>query len=530
VKNRKQKIKEKKINHFKPETWLILILIFALFLRLYFFVGIGYNDDSYYLETAEKIYKGYGFHPSNYVQWDIRIGIIFPVVLMWKLFSINELSTSIFFILYSLGSIVVTYFIGTELFNKKVGLISAFLLSIFPLEIIYATQVGPDIPFQFTSALAILFLIKSQKSKNRKTLFLFLSGVFLGVSYLFKEMLPITILIMIFYIIWQNKLNKKKFFYVFRKDAMINYFLLLLGFLLIFFSQVFYFYVVTGQWFFGEKVREYAFTHDLNSNSDLLWYPTAMFNIRSTFFNWIHDKPLFGFIYYFVVLAIVYLILKKELGKSLFLIVWLLLFFAFFEYGLQFFCTKIMNYCLYSRHPRFLTVFSIPAMILLGRLLEFDKSKIKRIISIIIIIFLTITSLFYSYQSWLFLRNSMNYIKLTVEYLENLPLKIIYIPDGWSISKLKFFFKYNDTFVNNLKVYDCLTINCNISYYDNGTYITDAYVVTWLNPYTYINQNSYPNFMKNPPENWLLINSIKLENLGIMNKYNPKIYYVPKNK
>ena len=119
MKEKKQKIKEKKMNHFKPETWLILILIFALFLRLYFFVGIGYNDDSYYLETAEKIYKGYGFHPSSYVHWDIRIGIIFPVVLMWKFFSINELSTSMFFILCSLGSIVVTYFIGTELFNKK---------------------------------------------------------------------------------------------------------------------------------------------------------------------------------------------------------------------------------------------------------------------------------------------------------------------------------------------------------------------------------------------------------------------------
>jgi hypothetical protein len=488
---------------------------------------MGYNDDSYYLETVGKIYKGYGFHPSSYVQWDIRIGLIFPVVLMWKLFSINELSTSLFFILCSLGSIVITYFIGTELFNKNVGLISAFLLSIFPLEIIYATQVGPDIPFQFTSALAILFLIKSQKSKKRKTLFSFFSGVFLGVSYLFKEMLPIIILIMIFYIVWQNKLNKKKFFYVFRKDAMTNYFILLLGFLLIFFSQVFYFYIVTGQWFFGEKVREYAFTHDLNSNSDLLWYPTVMFDVRSTFFNWFEDLPIFGFTYYFVILAIVYLILKKELGKSLFLIVWFLLFFAFFEYGLQFFCTKIMNYCVYPRHPRFLSVFSIPAMILLGNFLEFDKGKIKRIVSMIIIIFLTITSLFYSYQSRLFLRNSMNYVKLTAEYLEKLPLKTIYVPDGWSISKLKFFFKYNDTFVNNLKLYECSAINCNISYYDNGTYISDAYVVTWLSLYDYINQNKYPDFVKNPPENWLLLNSIKLKNLGIMNKYNTKIYYVP---
>jgi 4-amino-4-deoxy-L-arabinose transferase-like glycosyltransferase len=528
MKTNRQKIKGKKLNYFKPEMWLILILIFAFFLRLVFFVGMGYNDDSYYLETAEKIYKGYGYEPNPYIFWDIRIGIIFPVVLMWKLFSINELSTSIFFILCSLGSIVVAYLIGTEIFNKKIGVISAFLLSIFPLSVIYATQVGPDTPFQFTSGLALFLFIKSFKNEKKNKLMLsFFSGIFLGVSYIYQEMLPLTILLIGFYIIWQNMLKKKKFLHLFKKESLKHYFLLAGGFLLIFFLEVFYFYSVTGQWFFAEKAKQYTFTHDKNSNWDLLWYPTAMFNYRSTYFDWIHDEPIFGFMYYFVVFSIFYLIYKKELKKSLFLILWFLLFFAFLEYGLQFFCTKIMDYCLYGRNPRYLSIFSIPAMILLGRFLEFDKSYIKKTWFIIGITFLTITSLFYSYQDSIFLGNGMNDIQETAEFIETLPIKTIYVPDVWSISKLKFFFKYNDTFVNNLKFYECSSINCNSSFYDNGTYISNAYVVTWLNPYNYINQNiTYPNFMKNPPENWKLLKIIKLKNYGIFEKYDPKIFEV----
>lgn len=508
--------------------WVILILIFALFLRLYFFVGIGYNDDSYYLETAGKIFKGYGYKPSRHIFWDVRIGIIFPVVLMWKLFYISELSTSMFFILCSLGSILVSYLIGTEIFNKKVGLISAFLLSIFPLSVVYATQVGPDTPFQFTSGLALFLFIKSVKNKGKNKLILsFFSGIFFGVSYLFHEMLPLMIFLMFFYVVWQNKLKKKKFLHLFRKESLKNYFLLAGGFLLVFFLQVFYFYSVTGEWFFAERAKQYVFTHDKNSNSNLLWYPTTMFNLRSTYFNWIHDVPLFGFTYYFVVLSIFYLIFKKSLKKSLFLIVWFLLFFAFLEYGLQFFCTKIMDYCLYGRNPRYLSVFSIPPLILLGSFLEFDKSNIKRTRFIIVIAFVTITSLFYCYQSSIFLGNGMNDIQEAAEFIETLPIKTIYVPDVWSISKLKFFFKYNETFVNNLKVYQCFGINCNDTYYDNGTYISDAYVISWLNPYTQIVTNNYPNFMKNPPEDWKLLKTIKLENYGIFDEYDPKIYYAP---
>jgi len=525
-KNKQKKIE--KLGGIKPGLWLIFILIFALVLRLIFFVGVGYNDDSYYLEFAETIYKGNKFIPPPALSWGIRIGVFLPVVFMWKLFGISELSTSFYFILTSLGSIIVTYYIAREFFDEKIGLISALLLAIFPMNIVYSTQIGPDIPFQFFSGMAFLFFIWGEKKK--KYTYSFLSGILLGVSYLVKETIILFIILFASYVILRPIFNKKFFSYFSRKDIL-RYFLLFLGLMVIFSIQILYFYNLTGVWFYGEKARQYSFTHDLNKNSDLMWYPRVMFNFDTHYFDWIHSVPMFGFMYYFVVLSVVYLILKRD-KNSFLLIFWLLLFFIFFEYGLQFYCTEIMDYCLYSRHPRFLSILSIPAVILTARLLNLKIGKcisLKSILSIICLLFLLVTSLFYAYQSSVFLGNGMNDIQYTAEFIQGLDHKPIYVPDEWSVSKLKFFFKYDDIYINNLRVYECGRIDCKDPYYNNGEYISDAYVVTWLNPYNEINIGfAYPEFMRNPPSDWILLKTIKLKNYGIFEKYDPMIYYVPK--
>lgn len=508
----------------RPEIWLILILIFALVLRMYFFVGIGFNDDTYYLDFASKIYKGEKFIPPTTLTWGIRIGVYYPIVLFWKIFGINESSTSIYFILLSLGSVFISYLIGKELFNKKVGLIAAFLLAVFPLNIIYATQIGPDIPFQFLSALSVLFLIKSEK--NQKMVYSILCGLLLGILYLFKSTIILLLPIFLFFVLINFYKSKIKFKKYFTKKRAFNYFLILVGFLIIFNFQLIHFHDLSGQWFYGEKVRAYSLTHDPNSNSNLMWYPNAMFNLQKGLFEWIHNLPLFGFFYYFVILSTIYLIYKKDLS-SIFLIFWFLFLFIFFEYGLQFYCTKIMDYCLYARHPRFLSIFSIPAILLVSRFFNFDKKNWRRYLSIISILFLTLTSFYYTYQSHIFLRNGMGTVRESAAFIETLPLKNIYIPNSWDISKLNFYFKYNKNYIQKLKVYECGTIDCNNGSYDNGSYILDSYVITWIDPYTWINKGQYPEFMKNPPESWKLLKTIDLENYGIFENYKTKIYYVP---
>jgi len=512
----------KEIKKVKPIVWLVLILIFALLLRLYFFVGIGFNDDSYYLEFAETIYKNQKFVPPLYEEWGVRIAVFYPVILSWKLLGISEMSTSIYFLLLSLGSVIVTYLLGKELFNEKIGLLSAFLLSIFPLDIIYSTQVGPDIPFQLLSAVSVLCFIKGENDK--KTLYSFLSGLFIGLSYIAKSEVLLLVPILAFYLLLKLIQSKKGLRYFKTKDIL-RYVFLLVGFLLIFSIQLVHFYTLSGEWFYGEKVRDYSFTHDMNSNSDLTWYIRAMFNLGQ-FFEWVHSKPYFGFTYYFVVLSSIYLLYKKD-KNSVFLIFWFLFIFFFFEYGLQFYCTKIVEYCNYVRHPRFLSAFSIPSMILLATFFMFNyKAKTVKKLLLFLLVFLVATSIFYTYQSYIFLRNGMGYLREAAYFLKGLQLKNIYIPDRWTISKFKFFFGYNDTIVNRLRVYECNEINCMDELYNSGKYIHDSYVVTQVSPYSFIN-NDYPGFMLSPPNNWILLKNITLETIGLFSKYNPCVYYAP---
>jgi hypothetical protein len=121
----------------------------------------------------------------------------------------------------------------------------------------------------------------------------------------------------------------------------------------------------------------------------------------------------------------------------------------------------------------------------------------------------------------------MGYIKETVYFLKDTANKTIYIPDPWTISKFKFFSQYDENFINRLKVYDCSMIDCRNYFYSSGKFIKDAFVVTELNPYTYINPHSYPEFMVNPPKEWILLKNISLNSIGIFSKFNPKIYYAP---
>ena len=131
----------------RPFVPLAGIVFFALALRLIFFVGLGFNDDSYYMQFAGTIFKGLPFHPTKYV-WSVRIGIYLPVVLIWKIFGISEYSTALFFLLCSLGTVIVVYCIGKQLFNVSTGLAAAFLVSFSRLMSYMPPRSAPRLRFR----------------------------------------------------------------------------------------------------------------------------------------------------------------------------------------------------------------------------------------------------------------------------------------------------------------------------------------------------------------------------------------------
>jgi len=182
---------DKKLKKIKPGGWLLVIIIFALFLRLYFFVGLNGSSDVNYAKFAHDVLNSY-FYIGNVVD-ALRPPSFYPIAFFYFLFGINEFSLVSYHLLTSIGSIVIIFYLGKYFFDEKTALLAALFLSFFPLNVIYATWALPDVPISFLSGLVILIFFKAKDKIKipsfgidlRKILFL-LCGILIGFGYLHK--------------------------------------------------------------------------------------------------------------------------------------------------------------------------------------------------------------------------------------------------------------------------------------------------------------------------------------------------------
>src|SRR3989338_9640936 len=134
---------------------LFLIVLFAVFLRLIFFSGMGISDSLEYSKTANDINEGKGIDPESTLTLSTRIGLIYATAFSYNLFGINDFSSVLFVLMTSIGNIILIFYFGKLLFDEKIGLVAAFLLSFFPLEAVYSTRLFSDLPSAFFMALGV---------------------------------------------------------------------------------------------------------------------------------------------------------------------------------------------------------------------------------------------------------------------------------------------------------------------------------------------------------------------------------------
>jgi len=95
-------------------------------------------------------------------------------------FNYNPVGPAIMVGLFGVATVFLVYKIGSEFFNKSVGLIAAFLYSISPLVVAYSrSSWNPNLmPF---FSLFTLYLVYKAVNKNKAKLFI-LSGILLGIT------------------------------------------------------------------------------------------------------------------------------------------------------------------------------------------------------------------------------------------------------------------------------------------------------------------------------------------------------------
>ena len=172
------------------------IIIVAIGMRIYCIRGFAGLDDAEYAKIAYQIVKG-DYTTGTYqgpAVFPLRVGIIYPTVVSFRFFGVNEWGMILFPMLLSVLNLVLCFGCASMFFGNKAGLIAAVFWAILPADIGYnATRLLPDLPGAFFASLGIfvIFLLHRRERLNRHLVFLggFLAGLFFGISWLCKESL-----------------------------------------------------------------------------------------------------------------------------------------------------------------------------------------------------------------------------------------------------------------------------------------------------------------------------------------------------
>ena len=443
---------------------LIAILAYTLIYSIYFAVGpTHFGDDIAYSFLAHYATEG-TFMESNGDILSVRLLQIFPIAFFYYIFGAGTLSSVAWDILCFTLSVLLTFLIGRELFDDKVGLLSAFLLATFPLAAIYSTTMSDNIPMMFFVSLSFFALIKAIKNKSR--FWYFIAGIALMAA-------PLTIpegfiwwvmagfLLIIGLIFKEVPIGNRSAPFSINKKSLY----MVLGFLiaLCVVMTVNYFNSKNAFITFTANISYYGQTWrpDLTPqplNTALAFYPDIMFpyHLTSALYNalayknfspvsiitngYIYGSNTTGFYFYALIPAAAYLILmKKDRKRSALLLFWIVTGILYLEFGPQHITLYPFTYVLSHRLDRYLLLIATPLSIVISAALigvvRASKKKwrhIKLAGSLVAIILLTVTSL----QIIVYIHSIAEAEKLmqykAAEYLMGLPDNTrIYLDSGY---------------------------------------------------------------------------------------------------
>ena len=164
---------------------LTALVAISAALRLFHFHGFNGFDDAEYARFAHQMVTG-SFPPGDYTGpavFPLRVGVIVPAAVAFRLFGMSEWSLAIYPLLASLSGIVLVYLFTAELFGRVGGLIAASLLAILPGDFDVATMLLPDLPAAVFAAAAITCILFAERRLVDHRWQLLAAGVIAGLGF-----------------------------------------------------------------------------------------------------------------------------------------------------------------------------------------------------------------------------------------------------------------------------------------------------------------------------------------------------------
>jgi 4-amino-4-deoxy-L-arabinose transferase-like glycosyltransferase len=203
----------------KSTSLLILIIIFAFFLRFY---KLGDIPFGFFCDEASVGYNAYSLLKHGTDEWGTSWPVFFkafgefkgPVMIyssvpIVSFLGLNEFSVRLVSVIYGVATIFVVYLLVKQLFNQSIALLSSFFLAISPWHIHFSrVSLEGLTPFVFFTVLASYFWLKFLKNYR----FGYLSILFFSLA--FYSYFPARIFIPLFFItlLLTSKISIKKNF------------------------------------------------------------------------------------------------------------------------------------------------------------------------------------------------------------------------------------------------------------------------------------------------------------------------------
>ncbi len=518
-----------RLSALKGEHWLLLILGFALTLRMIFFLGLWAADDFTYCRFVGQILNGERYFSPESEFRSLRWPTILPVVLSFGLLGVSEGAAVWGSLAYSLGGIVILFWIGRRLFGERVGLYAALLLAVFPADVLFATQLMPDIAISFFMGLSVFFFLKGEAAADRREALWFYG--FCGLAMLGAFLCRVTAVYHFFFFICFLFSRRRL-----ERGAWLTFgaFGVALGLL------YFFYYIKTGDLFY-----ELTLLNKIRTNEERLGRITRLFLTRNLEYMipiinsrvgrvdlyaieariWLASTYLFGFFYYFIIPCFFFWAFRTRREARLAIpVLWFCITYLYSEFG----TISLSQYQNMVKMPRYLSVQTLPGLLLVAlwvdRLIHGDKevrrTPMRVACGVGSLLFLVVTSIGILQKEK---AGSLDHIapyRATYALLKDRPRKDLFVVEGWWPLRMSHYFGRENGYIdppggtgNRLKplkgVRDIRDIR-------------DAYVVVDRNPFLKIGDfkyaySDYPPFVEHTPSHW--------QRLGGF--HNVEVYYAP---
>ncbi len=376
---------------------LAVLLLIVANASLYAFTHIegtsNYGDDANYLFLAGTVVRGNFAINPGYI-FSVRLMAFFPIALAYLLFGISNFSSTIWNIVSYIGIILVAFLTVKHFYDEKAALISAYLVSVFPLLTQFVVNINEDVPLTLVISLAVLMFLRAEQSKNRRDYFMV--GVLIVASWLISYEATIMILFLALYAlseILKGKIRLKPDRTIFSSGIAFMAYGIALSFLLVFlfsyFNSKMPFAVITTnlRFYSGIGQRVNGLPTIPTANTDLWFYPNAMFqynviyvlkhsggmigalgNLWNMFFNQTIAPVPYGLYFYLAVPILVLLLIFEK--RSYFLASWLIFAWMLLEFGPMTVGLSLnpptITYILAHRLERFMLIVAVPLSGIIG--------------------------------------------------------------------------------------------------------------------------------------------------------------------